>query len=77
MLIVLSLVPATFGTIRLAQLAGGAEVTAANARFFVQPVPVVLHKGAARRIRPTPYWLNLMLLPVTWMSTPLLVTRTF
>lgn len=43
MLIVLSLVPATFGTIRLAQLADGAEVTAANARFFVQPVPVVLH----------------------------------
>ena len=43
MLIVLSLVPATFGTIRLAQLFGGAEVTAANARFFAQPVPVVLH----------------------------------
>ena len=42
-LIVLSLVPATFGTIRLAQLAGGAEVTAANARFFAQPLPVVLH----------------------------------
>ncbi|MFL5619776.1 MAG: DUF2306 domain-containing protein [Gemmatimonadaceae bacterium] len=43
MLIVLSLVPATFGAIRLAQLAGGAEVTAANARFFAQPLPVVLH----------------------------------
>ena len=43
MLIALSLVPATFGTIRLAQLAGGATVTAANARFFAQPLPVVLH----------------------------------
>lgn len=43
MLIALSLVPATFGTIRLAQLAGGAPVTAANARFFAQPLPVVLH----------------------------------
>src|SRR5690606_38603045 len=26
-----------------AQLAGGAEVTAANARFFAMPLPVVLH----------------------------------
>ena len=42
-LIVLSLVPATFGTIRLAQLFGGAEISAANARFFAQPLPVVLH----------------------------------
>jgi uncharacterized membrane protein len=42
-LILLSLVPAAAGTSRLAQLAGGAEVTAANARFFVMPLPVVLH----------------------------------
>ena len=42
-LILLSLVPAVFGTIRLAELARGAEVTAANARFFAQPLPVVLH----------------------------------
>jgi len=42
-LILLSLVPAVAGTARLAQLAGGAEVTTANARFFAQPVPVVLH----------------------------------
>ena len=42
-LILLSLVPAIAGTARLAQLAGGAEVTTANARFFAQPIPVVLH----------------------------------
>ena len=43
LLILLSLVPAIAGTARLAQLAGGAKVTAANARFFAQPIPVVLH----------------------------------
>jgi uncharacterized membrane protein len=43
MLILLSLVPAVAGTARLAQLAGNAEVTAENARFFAQPIPVVLH----------------------------------
>jgi uncharacterized membrane protein len=43
LLILLSLVPATFGSIRLAQLAGGATVTPDNARFFAQPLPVVLH----------------------------------
>jgi uncharacterized membrane protein len=43
MLILLSLVPAVFGAVRLAELARGAKVTAANARFFAQPVPVVLH----------------------------------
>jgi uncharacterized membrane protein len=43
LLVLLSLVPATAGTVRLAQLAGGAEVTPANARFFAQPLPVVLH----------------------------------
>lgn len=42
-LILLSLVPAVFGTARLASLASGGEVTAANARFFATPVPVVLH----------------------------------
>jgi uncharacterized membrane protein len=42
LLIVLSLVPAVAGTARLAQLASGAE-TAENARFFAQPLPVVLH----------------------------------
>lgn len=43
MLILLSLVPAAAGTARLAELAGRTEVTAANARFFAQPLPVVLH----------------------------------
>jgi hypothetical protein len=42
-LVLLSLVPAIAGTARLSQLAVGAEVTAANARFFAQPIPVVLH----------------------------------
>ena len=42
-LILLSLVPAVVGTARLASLASGAEVTAANARFFASPVPVTLH----------------------------------
>lgn len=43
LLVLLSLVPAVAGTARLAMLAGGGEVTAANARFFAQPIPVVLH----------------------------------
>ncbi len=43
LLILLSLVPATAGTVRLAELAGGAEITEANARFFAMPLPVVLH----------------------------------
>jgi uncharacterized membrane protein len=42
-LIVLSMVPAVAGTVRLTQLAGGANVTPENARFFAQPLPVVLH----------------------------------
>jgi uncharacterized membrane protein len=43
MLILLSLVPAIAGTARLAELASNAQVTKANARFFAQPIPVVLH----------------------------------
>jgi uncharacterized membrane protein len=46
MLILLSTVPAVAGIARLAQLAGGAEITeltAAEARFFAMPVPVVIH----------------------------------
>ena len=43
LLVLLSLVPAIMGTVRLAQLAGGATVTPENARFFAQPLPVVLH----------------------------------
>ncbi len=42
-LIALSLVPALAGTARLAELARGAVITAANARFFAMPLPVVLH----------------------------------
>jgi uncharacterized membrane protein len=42
-LILLSVIPLTFGIIRLNQLASGAEITPANARFFASPLPVVLH----------------------------------
>ncbi|MGE0158646.1 MAG: DUF2306 domain-containing protein [Gemmatimonadales bacterium] len=43
LLVLLSAVPAVAGTARLVELASGAEVTAANARFFAQPLPAVLH----------------------------------
>lgn len=42
-LILLSLVPALAGTARLAELAGDAQMTAKNARFMDQPIPVILH----------------------------------
>lgn len=42
-LVALSMVPAVAGTVRLAQLAGGADITPENARFFAAPLPVVLH----------------------------------
>jgi hypothetical protein len=46
-LLVLSLVPFVAGAARLVQLAGGAEVTPENARFFAAPVPAVLHIASA------------------------------
>ena len=42
-LILLSAIPLTAGALRLTQLAGGATITPANARFFASPLPVVLH----------------------------------
>jgi uncharacterized membrane protein len=42
-LLVLSAIPITAGAVRLTQLAGGAVITPANARFFASPLPVVLH----------------------------------
>lgn len=42
-LILLSAIPLTFGALRLNELASGAAVTPANARFFESPLPVVLH----------------------------------
>lgn len=42
-LILLSIIPLIFGAIRLSQLANGAEITPANARFFASPSPVVIH----------------------------------
>lgn len=47
-LLLLSAIPLAGGAFRLTQLAGGAEITSANARFFASPLPVVLHiVGAA------------------------------
>lgn len=42
-LILLSLVPAIAGTVRLSELATNAPINPANARFFATPLPVVLH----------------------------------
>src|SRR6266851_7823790 len=42
-LIVLSLIPALAGAVRLTELMGGAEITTQNARFFASPIPVVVH----------------------------------
>ena len=42
-LILLSIIPLAGGAFRLNQLASGAEITPANARFFGSPLPVVLH----------------------------------
>lgn len=46
-LIALSLVPSIAGTVRLAELARGAEITAENARFFAAPLPIALHVSSA------------------------------
>jgi uncharacterized membrane protein len=43
MLIGLSFIPIVAGTIRITQLAMGAEATASNARFIAAPLPMVLH----------------------------------
>lgn len=42
-LLVLSAIPLAAGVFRLTQLAGSAEITPNNARFFASPLPVVLH----------------------------------
>lgn len=42
-LVALGVVPILAGIHRLGQLAGGAEITPANARFFAAPLPVVVH----------------------------------
>jgi uncharacterized membrane protein len=42
-LLVLSAIPVAAGAFRLTQLAGGAAITPANARFFASPLPVALH----------------------------------
>jgi len=42
-LLLLSAIPLTAGAFRLSELAGGAAITPANARFFAMPWPVALH----------------------------------
>jgi uncharacterized membrane protein len=42
-LFLLSAIPLAAGAFRLTELAGGAAITPANARFFAAPLPVVLH----------------------------------
>jgi hypothetical protein len=42
-LLALSFVPIAAGAFRIAQLGTGAAITAENARFFADPLPVVLH----------------------------------
>ena len=42
-LIMLVAIPLAAGVFRLTQLAGGAEITPANARVFASPLPVVVH----------------------------------
>ena len=46
-LLALSAIPLAAGAFRLAELAGGAAVTPANARFFAAPLPVVVHIACA------------------------------
>lgn len=42
-LLLLSAIPVLAGALRLSSLAGGADVTPENARFFTLPLPVILH----------------------------------
>jgi uncharacterized membrane protein len=42
-LILLNLVPILGGAVRLTELAGGAEITPQNERFFDSPLPVLVH----------------------------------
>lgn len=42
-LILLVAIPLIAGAVRITQLAGGAEITPENARFFGSPLPVVVH----------------------------------
>ncbi len=42
-LLALAFIPVAAGTFRLSTLAGGAEITPDNVRFFASPIPVVLH----------------------------------
>jgi uncharacterized membrane protein len=42
-LLLLSAIPIAAGAFRLTELAGGAEITPANARYFASPLPIVVH----------------------------------
>lgn len=42
-LIALTFIPVAAGAVRLTELASGAAITPANARFFAMPLPVIIH----------------------------------
>jgi uncharacterized membrane protein len=42
-LLTLAVIPSLAGVFRLTELAGGADITPENARFFASPAPVVVH----------------------------------
>jgi hypothetical protein len=42
-LLLLSALPIAAGAFRVSALAGGGQITPANARFYASPVPVVVH----------------------------------
>lgn len=42
-LLLLSLVPVIAGLVRVVELSTGSEITPENARFFAQPIPVLIH----------------------------------
>ncbi|WP_443751109.1 DUF2306 domain-containing protein [Asticcacaulis solisilvae] len=46
-MLLLAMVPVIAGTARLHELASHAPVTAANARFFAAPLPIVVHLAAS------------------------------
>ncbi|WP_181871535.1 DUF2306 domain-containing protein [Sphaerisporangium album] len=46
-LVVLGVIPAIAGVVRVGELSGGAAVTAENARFFAEPLPVLVHIPSA------------------------------
>jgi hypothetical protein len=66
-LLLLSAFPLAAGAFRLTQLAGGADITPANARFFASPLPVVVHIVSAACM---PWWPRSSLRPPSGGAGP-------